>query len=397
MGVTSRSGRKQRRKSFIRDTMDTAGVDKIFEDQYPLTVSLIGSGNWGSAIAKIVGGTVKTNWRFSNEILMYVYEEDFQGRKLSEVINEIHENPKYLPGHKIPENVRACPNLAEVVAHGDILIFVLPHQFVVSTCQAAKPYVKPNAFGLSLIKGFLEGKDDEITLISNVISQMLAIPCDVLMGANIAREVAEGQFCEATLGSRIHSRGHILKSLLRTHAFRITVSSDKDGVEVCGAAKNAVALGAGMVRGMDEGKQALGILIQHGMLEMMHLMKHLCESYQPATIMESCGFADIIASADGGRNARVAEQFVRCSDKSWDDLEREMLNGQKLQGVQTAAMIYFFVKKNKLEQRFPLLIAIHEVCVGKRKAPYLLEVLSDYTRSSVREHLDEPALAAVTA
>lgn len=59
----------------------------------------------GSAIAKIVGANAKALDHFEDRVTMYVYEEMIEGRKLTEIINEEHENVKYLPGHKLPENV----------------------------------------------------------------------------------------------------------------------------------------------------------------------------------------------------------------------------------------------------------------------------------------------------
>lgn len=60
----------------------------------------------GSAIAKIVGANVrKYDSIFEEEVRIYVYEELVNGRKLTEIINEDHENVKYLPGHKLPTNV----------------------------------------------------------------------------------------------------------------------------------------------------------------------------------------------------------------------------------------------------------------------------------------------------
>lgn len=83
---------------------------------------------------------------------MYVYEEQIQGRKLTDIINTEHENVKYLPGHKLPTNVIAVPDIIETCRDADILIFVLPHSFVVPTCRPLVGKLKPNAFGLSLIK-----------------------------------------------------------------------------------------------------------------------------------------------------------------------------------------------------------------------------------------------------
>lgn len=60
----------------------------------------------GSAIAKIVGNNVvEKSDKFEKEVRMWVFEEMVNGRKLTEIINQDHENLKYLPGHKLPENV----------------------------------------------------------------------------------------------------------------------------------------------------------------------------------------------------------------------------------------------------------------------------------------------------
>jgi glycerol-3-phosphate dehydrogenase (NAD+) len=60
----------------------------------------------GSAIAKIVGANVtKFADKFEEKVTMYVYEEMIDGKKLTEIINETHENIKYLPGHKLPPNI----------------------------------------------------------------------------------------------------------------------------------------------------------------------------------------------------------------------------------------------------------------------------------------------------
>lgn len=61
--------------------------------------------NRGSAIAKIVGANAKRLPQFEDRVTMYVFEETIDGKKLTEIINTTHENVKYLPGHKLPENV----------------------------------------------------------------------------------------------------------------------------------------------------------------------------------------------------------------------------------------------------------------------------------------------------
>ena len=83
---------------------------------------------------------------------MYVYEEMVNGRKLTEIINNDHENVKYLPGHKLPHNIVAVSDVVETAHDADIIIFVLPHQFMTNTCKPLVGKIKADSFGVSLCK-----------------------------------------------------------------------------------------------------------------------------------------------------------------------------------------------------------------------------------------------------
>ena len=167
----------------------------------------MGSGNWGSAVAKIVGNNVRIQAGFSSEVTMYVYEEIVEGEKLSDVINSRHENIKYLPGIRLPDNVRADPDLLSATREADVLVFVVPHQFVPGICAKLKGTLRAGAVGVSLIKGLDARPGGSLELVSEQIGRALELPMSVLMGANIATEVAQESHCEATLGSRSSEQG----------------------------------------------------------------------------------------------------------------------------------------------------------------------------------------------
>ncbi|KAG5211965.1 hypothetical protein MJG53_004576 [Ovis ammon polii x Ovis aries] len=302
-------------------------------------ICIVGSGNWGSAIAKIVGGNAAQLAHFDPRVTMWVFEEDIGGRKLTEIINTQHENVKYLPGHKLPPNVVAVPDVVQAAADADILIFVVPHQFIGKICDQLKGHLKADAIGVSLIKGVDEGPKG-LKLISEVIGERLGIPISVLMGANIANEVADEKFCETTIGSKNMAHGQLLKELMQTPNFRITVVQEVDTVEICGALKNIVAVGAGFCDGLGFGDNTKAAVIRLGLMEMIAFAKLFCSgSVSSATFLESCGVADLITTCYGGRNRKVAEAFAR-TGKSIEQLEKEMLNGQKLQGPLTARELH---------------------------------------------------------
>uniref|UniRef100_A0A4W4EVD8 Glycerol-3-phosphate dehydrogenase [NAD(+)] n=1 Tax=Electrophorus electricus TaxID=8005 RepID=A0A4W4EVD8_ELEEL len=311
----------------------------------PLSVCLVHCPSFhrGSAIAKIVGANAAKHAMFDDTVNMWVFEEVVNGRKLTEIINTEHENVKYLPGHKLPPNVVAVPDLLEAVKGADILIFVIPHQFINKTCETIKGHIKKDAVGMSLIKGVDEGPDG-LKLISDVIKEKLGITMTVLMGANLANEVAAEKFCETTIGCKSKEHGPLLKELMQTTNFRVTVVAEADVVEICGALK--VIMSSGLC-----------------LMEMIAFARIFCTAgpVSPATFLESCGVADLITTCYGGRNRKIGEAFAR-TGKTIEELEKEMLNGQKLQGPATAAEVNHILKHKNLVDKFPLFSAVYQIC-----------------------------------
>ncbi|KAM9123795.1 glycerol-3-phosphate dehydrogenase 1-like protein [Pangshura tecta] len=342
-----------------------------------LKVCIVGSGNWGSAIAKIIGKNIQKSNRFDPVVKMWVFEEIINGRKLTEIINKEHENVKYLPGHTLPKNVVAVADVTEASAGADVFIFVIPHQFITRICDQIVGHIKPGAFGISLIKGVDEGAEG-LKLISDIIREKLKIEVSVLMGANIASEVADEKFCETTIGCKNEKHGQIFKELMQTPNFRITVVDDCDTVEICGALKNIVAVGAGFCDGLDFGDNTKAAVIRLGLMEMVAFAKLFCRgSVSIATFLESCGVADLITTCYGGRNRKVAEAFAR-TGKSIEELEKEMLNGQKLQGPQTSAEVYKMLKQKNMVDKFPLFSTVYQICYEGRLVQEFISCLQNH-------------------
>jgi len=245
---------------------------------------------------------------------MWVFEEIVDGRKLTEIINTEHENVKYLKGISLPTNVEAVADIAEACKDANILIFVLPHQFLAGLCDKIKPVVAPDCIGVSLIKG-VHFDDSGMVLISEIISkEMGGMDVSVLMGANLANEVAAGDFSESTIGYNNEAYGKLLQSVFNDPRFQVSIVNDVPGVEVCGAVKNVVALGAGFIDGMGGGDNSKAAIIRIGLMEMKKFIQTHYPKVQDSTFFESCGVADLIVTCYGGRNRKCAEVCAHASD-----------------------------------------------------------------------------------
>merc|ERR1719324_2231368 len=115
------------------DTMAEGAARSILHQLYtqkPKTVCIVGSGNWGSTAAKIIGENILTSeagFIFAEEVRMWVFDEDIPQsdgsvRKLSEIINTDHENVKYLPGIALPPNVKAITDVKKAIEGAHVLV-----------------------------------------------------------------------------------------------------------------------------------------------------------------------------------------------------------------------------------------------------------------------------------
>ncbi|KAK8050420.1 hypothetical protein PG994_012150 [Apiospora phragmitis] len=402
-------------------------------------VTVIGSGNWGSTISKIVAENTKEHPEiFEPEVHMWVYEEDVvipkdsphydesvgdQPQKLTSVINKYHENVKYLPGIKLPSNLIANPSVVDAVKDSSILIFNLPHQFIDRVSAQIKGKIVPFARGISCIKG-VHVTDEGISLFSEWIGDGLGIYCGALSGANIASEIAAEKWCGTTIAydpppmdsSRNPSprsttpirssakdsdinlsitpladmqhkdaRGRTSKTklvptfqtLFERPYFLVSMVSDVAGVSLGGALKNIVALGAGFVVGLGLGDNAKSEIVRRGLLEMIKFGKEFFkETVQPETFtIESAGVADLITSCSSGRNFRCASHAVE-QGVSVSEIEEKELNGQKLQGTTTAMEVHSFLKVHNMEKDYPLFTAVNDIIEGKNTYQDLLQLIN---------------------
>ncbi|KAF8679939.1 Glycerol-3-phosphate dehydrogenase [Rhizoctonia solani] len=350
-------------------------------------VCLIGSGNWGSSIARIAAMNVKDH-PDEEEITMFVHEEKVDGKPLSSIINNKHENVKYLPGIQLGSNVKAEPDLIKTIKGATALIVVVPHQFLEKVLDGVKEHLAPGARAVSLIKG-VKADGGKIYTYPRIISSLLGIRCSTLGGANIAIGVAKDEFCESTLGvlpEGMKSHGEdslsdadLWYKLFNRPTFRIRVVPDVDGVALCGGLKNVIALAAGFSDGLGWGSNTKSAIIRIGIMEIKDFCVHFFPEVKAETFLEeSCGVADILTSCISGRNRKVAEDMVK-TGKGFQQLEKEELGGQSLQGPQTAEQLHNFLEARSDEVRrsggFPLIENVWKICYQGTPPEKLIEGL----------------------
>ncbi|KAI5175608.1 glycerol-3-phosphate dehydrogenase (NAD+) [Pancytospora epiphaga] len=333
-----------------------------------MKIAVIGGGNWGTAIAKLIGENVLRESDFNNEVILWIYEEVYNEINLSEQISMSHENPKYLPGVKLPKNliIRTEYDLSDA----DILVFCMPHQFL----DILKNFkIKKGVFGINLGKGMID-TGHELLAPSEYIASMLGIDCSCLMGANIATEVAEEKFSDSTLGAVNQNHSELFKRLFQSAYFKVEAVPYDKSIEICSALKNVVSIAVGICDGMEWGKNTYALIFRQGLKE----MKRFCGVMKGTLeICSSACVGDLLVSCLCGRNYKcgVALGKERITVKSYE----KSMNGQMLQGPGTALTVVSWLKNQKYDEKeFPVIFMVNDICQGISEPSSLLSMLKQH-------------------
>ena len=254
------------------------------------------------------------------------------------------ENVRYLPGIKFPENLVACPDLGECLDGVRDVLVVVPSHGLRGTLTTALPYLCEDSQVCWATKGFElhSGK-----LPHQVAAEVLGKdrPVAVLSGPTFAKEVGEGLPTAMTIASNNTEFGKSLAAAISGTNFRAYTSDDFIGVEVGGAIKNVLAIGAGMCDGLGFGANARVALITRGLVELTRLGVAL--GAKNATMMGLAGMGDLVLTCTDNlsRNRRMG--LALASGKTVEEAQEEIQ--QVVEGVLAAEAVKEVANKLGIE------------------------------------------------
>jgi len=275
-------------------------------------IGILGAGSWGTALAiqAARAGCLVKLWARDGELATKLASE--------------RENSKYLPGHKLPETVEPTSKMADLLGRELIIVVVPSHGFRQVVKDFLEIWQSDQAFiVVSATKG-IEG--DPTCRMSEVVSQEAErAGCQtrfaVLAGPSFAAELAAGQPTAAVIASADAGLATELSELLSTPSCRLYTTSDVVGVELGGAGKNVIAIGAGIVSGLDLGHNTLAALITRGLHEITRL--GVACGGQARTFSGLAGLGDLVLTCTGGlsRNRRTGLELA--AGKTLQEIEQE--------------------------------------------------------------------------
>ena len=218
----------------------------------------------------------------------------------------------FLDGFRLPDELTATNEFDEALADVDLIVVAVPSKHLRSTMTQAAPFVPAGAAIVSVAKGIELGTGLRM---SEVLDAVLAghdrESIGVLSGPNLAREIMAGQPAATCVAFPDVTHATAVQQLFMSDALRVYTSDDVVGCEVGGAAKNVVAIAAGVADGLGYGMNTKVALITRGLAELTRLGVAL--GGRPLTFLGLAGVGDLIATCSSAlsRNRRVGEELAR--------------------------------------------------------------------------------------
>ncbi len=285
-------------------------------------IAILGAGSWGSALAHLLGtkGEDVRLWDRDSALI-----EDIKARGL---------NAKYLPDIPLPDSVQAVPAMREALAEADWIIVAVASGGIRAVVAEAADFLTPQTALISASKGLEADTGFTVSeVVTTLLTEVAYAGLSVLSGPNLARELTRGVPTASVVASLDPQQARAAQSLLMTErTFRVYTHTDVKGVELGGALKNVLAIGAGLSDGLGFGDNTKAALMTRGLMEMTQL--GVAAGGKALTFLGLSGVGDLMATASSklSRNYRVGLGLA--AGKTLDEIQTEL--HQASEGVPTA-------------------------------------------------------------
>lgn len=326
-------------------------------------VSVIGAGAWGTAFSIHLA-------RSGKKVCLWVYEEE-----LCEILLKTRENSWYLPGFFLPESILVTNDLDCVSEFSDDIVICVPSYAFRQVLEKIKKRMS-NKRLLILTKGL---ESETFMRMSEVAKELIGKEkreVAVLSGPSFAKEVASNLFTAVVVASDEESCAKYFQNLTHSQNFRVYTSCDLVGVELGGALKNVMAIGAGIIQGLELGTNTLCAYVTRALAEMKRFGK-ACGAKE-TTFMGLSGMGDLVLTSFGplSRNRWFGIQIARGEDP------KEIIMSQRkvIEGYYTLNAIYRLSEKMGVDM--PITLELYRIIYEGKD---IRESIRDITLRAAKE------------
>lgn len=313
-------------------------------------IAILGAGSYGTALAFCFA-------RNGHEVIMW-------GRDKEQMADmQLHrQNRKYLPGADFPETLHVTDDLTEAVTQSDLHLVVVPSHVFSNVLKQIQPLLPKNPKICWATKGL---DPDTGRLLDTVARDILGDSASlaVLSGPTFAKEMVQGLPTAVSLSSEDKDFAETISNLLHCERkFRVYTNSDFVAVQLGGAVKNVIAIGAGMADGIGYGANARTALITRGLAEMMRLAVAL--GADPKSLMGMAGLGDLVLTCTDNQSRNRRFGLALGLGKSVETAMEEI--GQVVEGYRNTKEVHMLANEVKVEM--PITEQIYQVLYKGKSA-----------------------------
>jgi len=237
-------------------------------------------------------------------------------------------------------------HIGEALNGADLAIWAVPSQRLRENVSQAKNYLTDSMLLMSAAKGLEVDSGRRMSqVLAEEIAPSLRKQICVLSGPNLAREVAQGLPAASVIAAQDVALAERARELMESPKFFLSASDDVIGVELCGALKNIIALGAGMIDGLGLGDNAKGAFIAWGWTEVVSLGVTL--GARADTFYGLAGLGDLIATCSSTLSRNHYAGCELAKGRSLSEISASMPN--VAEGVATTAAVHQLAKNQGLK------------------------------------------------
>jgi glycerol-3-phosphate dehydrogenase (NAD(P)+) len=306
-------------------------------------IAVLGSGSWGTTYAKVMADA-------GRDVVLWARRPE-----VADAVTRRHENPDYLPGVRLPDNLTSTSDPQEALDGAEAVILAVPSQSLRENLSQWR--MPAGATLVSLAKGVELGT---LKRMSEVVAEVAGVPSNhvaVVSGPNLAMEIAREQPTATVIACEDHDRAVALQHASTTGYFRPYTNTDVVGCELGGACKNVIALSCGMASGLGFGSNTLATLITRGLAETSRLGMAL--GADPMTFAGLAGLGDLVATCSSplSRNRTFGERLG--SGQTLAEAQ-DATHGQVAEGVKSCSSIRALAVRHGVDM--PITEVVHRVC-----------------------------------
>ncbi|MDD2252168.1 MAG: NAD(P)-dependent glycerol-3-phosphate dehydrogenase [Dehalococcoidales bacterium] len=298
-------------------------------------IAIIGTTTWGITLSYVLA---------NKGLSVYLWARTPQE---AEKLSREGFNSGKIQGISFPRNLTVTADTEQALDKAEAVVLAVPSQTMRTNINAIKKHLKGRTLVISAAKGFELGSNKRMSeVIAEEIDRSFTKQICVLSGPNLYREILKGLPASSVIAAEKDDTARQAQKLLSAHNFSVFIQHDIIGVELGGALKNIIAIGAGMIDGFNYGDNAKAAFITRGLTEMSALS--LAMGASPFTLSGLSGLGDLIATCASPLSRNHFTGYELSRGKTIDEI-RKALGSEVSEGVTTTAAVWDIAQSLKLE------------------------------------------------